>query len=110
MASHSKLKYVRVPPRKARLVANLVRGKTANEASSILKFSPQKSAKFIEKALKSAVANVVSAGKVDVDTLFVKSIVIDPGPIMKRFTARAQGRGTRVNKRTSHITVVLGEK
>jgi large subunit ribosomal protein L22 len=64
----------------------------------------------MEKLLKSAISNVTSAGKVDPDELFVREIFVDPGPILKRFTPRAQGRGTRVNKRTSHITIKLAER
>jgi large subunit ribosomal protein L22 len=91
-------------------VADLVRGKSANEATAILKHTTHKSAKMIEKAIRSAVSNMSSAGKVNVDGLFVKELSIDAGPIIKRFTSRAMGRGARVNKRTSHITVVLGER
>ena len=110
MASKARVKYIRVPPRKARLVADLIRGKSANEATAILKHTTHKSSKFMEKLVHSAVSNAVSGGKVDADNLYVREIFVDPGPIMKRFTARAQGRGTRVNKRTSHITVVLDER
>jgi large subunit ribosomal protein L22 len=110
MASRSTAKYLRVPPRKARLVADLLRGKGANEASAILRYQPQKTAKMISKVLKTAVSNATSAGRVDPDNLYVKTIAVDPGPIIKRFTSRAMGRGTRVNRRTSHITVVLAER
>jgi large subunit ribosomal protein L22 len=110
MASEATLKYFRVPPRKARLVVNLIRGKSVNEATAILRHTTHKSSKPIEKLLKSAVSNATSSGKVDPDNLFVSKIVVNDGPIMKRYTSRAQGRGDRVNKRTSHITVVLGEK
>ena len=110
MANRAIARFLRVPPRKARLVADLVRGKDANEATSILRNTTHKSAKMIEKVLKSAISNMSSAGKVNVDDLYVKEISVDPGPIIKRFTTRAMGRGTRVNKRTSHITVVLGER
>jgi large subunit ribosomal protein L22 len=110
MANRATSKYLRVPPRKARLVADLVRGRDANEATAILKHTRHKSAKFIEKALKSAIANASQGAKVNLDALYVKEICVNPGPIIKRFTARAMGRGTRVNKRTSHVTVVLGER
>jgi large subunit ribosomal protein L22 len=110
MASRAKLSYVRIPPRKARLVADLIRGMNVSDASAILRHSPQKSGRFLEKLLKSAVSNAVQGGKVDPDTLFVREIFVNPGPTMKRYTARAQGRGARVNKRTSHVTVVLGER
>jgi large subunit ribosomal protein L22 len=110
MANRVTSKYLRVPPRKARLVAALVRGKDANAATAILKQTTHKSAKMIEKALKSAISNMSQTGKVNVDRLYVKEICIDHGPIIKRFTSRAMGRGARVNKRTSHVTVVLGER
>ncbi len=106
----AKAKYLRIPPRKARLVADLVRGKSADQATSILRFTTHKGARMIGRALKSAISNVASHGKVDVENLYVKEIFVDPGPILKRFTARAMGKGTRVNKRTSHVTVILGER
>lgn len=110
MASKARAKYLRIPPRKARYVADLVRGKNANEATNILRFTSHKGAKLIEKVLKSAISNAASSGAVDVDTLYVQGICVDPGPILKRYTARAMGRGTRINKRTSHVTVTLGER
>jgi large subunit ribosomal protein L22 len=110
MANQAIGKFLRVPPRKARMVAAMVRGKDASQASSILKHTTHKSAKMISKVLKSAISNAMSGGKIDPDTLYVAEISVNPGPIIKRFTARAQGRGTRVNKRTSHITVTLGER
>ena len=110
MAARASAKFLRVPPRKARLVADLIRGKRAQEATSILRFTPNKSAKMIEKVLHSAVSNVTFDGKVDEKNLFVKEVVVDAGPILRRYNPRAQGRADRMNKRTSHITVVLGEK
>lgn len=110
MAARASVKYLRVPPRKARLVADLIRGKATREATSILRFTTNKSAKMIEKILKSAVSNVTFDGKVDEKSLFVKDVVVNVGPVLKRVNSRAQGRADRVNKRTSHITVVLGEK
>ena len=110
MSSRVTAKFLRVPPRKVRLVADLVRGKDANAATAILKNTTAKSAKMIDKVIKSAVANLTSAGKVNVDRLYVRELSVDAGPIIKRFTARAQGRGTRVNKRTSHVTVVVDER
>ena len=103
-------KYLKVPPRKARLVANMIKGKMANEAITMLRFMPKKSAGMIEKLLKSAVANVNSQGQIDVDNLFVEQVWVDPGPVIQGFTPRAQGRATPVNKRTSHISLVLKEK
>ena len=106
----SRAKYLRVPPRKARQVVDLVRGRGVNDASALLRYVPNKTARFLSKVLKSAISNATSGGGVDADTLFIKEVWVDPGPIVKRFTARAMGRGARVNKRTSHITMVLGER
>ena len=110
MASQAKVKYVKVPPRKARLVVDLVRGKDVNEASSMLRFVPNKTAHSLGKLLKSAISNAAAKGDVDADKLYIKKVFVDPGPTQKRFTSRAMGRGTRVNRRTSHITIVLEER
>jgi large subunit ribosomal protein L22 len=103
-------KYLRVSPSKARLVADLVRGKPVAEALTILKFTPKKSGRLIDKTLRSAVANAENTNVMDVDTLFIKTIMIDDGPRLKRWRPRAMGRATRIIKRMSHITVVLAEK
>lgn len=103
-------KYLRISPRKARLVADLVRGKTVDDALTILKFTPKKSARLVNKTLRSAVASAKDSNVLDVDNLFVKTILIDEGPRLKRWRPRAMGRGTRIIKRTSHITLVLAEK
>ncbi len=103
-------KYLRVSPHKARLVADLVRGKPVSDALTILKFTPKKSSGLINKTLRSAVANAENTRMIDVDNLFVKTILIDEGPRLKRFRPRAMGRATRIIKRTSHITIVLAEK
>ena len=108
--SKALLRYVRVQPRKARAVADIILGKNVNDATAILKQIAKKGAKHISDAINSAKANAGQSGKVDVDNLFIQQITIDGGPVMKRYTARAQGRGDRVAKKTSHITVVLGEK
>lgn len=110
MSATAKLRFVRVQPRKARAVADLVRGKNVNEATAMLKQIPKKGAGHISDAIKSAMANASQTGKVDVDNLFIQTITIDGGPMIKRYTARAQGRGDRIQKKTSHITVVLSEK
>ncbi len=102
-------KYIRVSPQKARLVANLVMGKTVSEALSILEYTPKVAGRHMLKLLNSAVANAGSKEGIDVDTLFVKTVQVDNGPTLKRFRARAMGRGTRILKRTCHITVVLDE-
>ena len=103
-------KYLRVSPYKVRLVADLVRGKKVDEALTILKFLPKKSGRLINKTLRSALANAENARTIDVDTLFIKVILVDEGPKLKRWRPRAMGRATRILKRTSHITMVLAEK
>jgi large subunit ribosomal protein L22 len=111
MESKAKVSYVRITPRKIRLVTDLVRGKAINEALTILKFSTRKRvAKTISTLLESAVANASQKGRIDVDNLFIKKLVVDQGPTLKRYMARAKGSGTRINKKTSHISVVLEEK
>ena len=102
-------KYLRVPPQKARLVVNMVRGRQAGQALDILKFTKKKSAKMVYKLVASAVANAEQRADIDVDTLYIKKIYVDEGPTLKRWRARAMGRATRILKRTSHITVVLDE-
>ncbi len=103
-------KYIRISPQKARLVADLIRGKDVDEALSILKFTPKKAARLIDKTLRSAIANAEQSRVIDMDSLYVKKIYVDEGPTMKRWMAKAMGRASRILKRTSHITVVLDEK
>jgi large subunit ribosomal protein L22 len=103
-------KYLRISPYKVRLVADLVRGKKVDEALTILKFLPKKSGRLINKTLRSALANAENARTIDVDTLFIKLLLVDEGPKLKRWRPRAMGRATRILKRTSHITMVLAEK
>jgi len=109
MEVKAKLKFTRIAPRKARLVADLIRGKKSEEALNILTFTPKAAARIIVKLLKSAVANATQK-KIDVDRLYVKTIMVDQGPTMKRFMPRALGRATTIRKRTSHITIVLDEQ
>ncbi|MEC9491852.1 50S ribosomal protein L22 [Flexistipes sp.] len=110
MDVQAKGRYVRVSPRKARLVADLVRGKSAEAAIDILNFTPKKAAKDITKVIKSAVSNAEeNHGVRDVSGLKIKEIRVDGGPILKRYMPRAYGRATMIRKRTSHITVVLSE-
>ena len=109
MQTQAVLKFVRLSPKKARFVADLVRGKKVDEAVNILKFSTNRAARIIKKVLDSAIANAENNQGADVDELKVKTIMVDEGPMLKRFMARAKGRGTRILKRTSHITVVVGE-
>ena len=102
------LRSIRISPQKARLVADQVRGMPVARALDLLKFSDKKAAHIIYKVLWSATANAENNNGADVDELKVATIMVDEGPILKRFMARAKGRGTRISKRTSHITVVAG--
>ncbi|BDD86137.1 50S ribosomal protein L22 [Desulfofustis limnaeus] len=102
-------KYIRISPQKARLVADVVRGMNVDKAITTLRFMPKKGAAIIRQVIESAVANATQDDRVDVDNLFIKKIDIDGGPSLKRIMPRAQGRATRIIKRTSHITVVLDE-
>jgi len=102
-------KYIRMSPQKIRLVADLIRGKKVEEALNILSFTPKASAPIISKVLKSAIANAGQKQGVDVDTLMVKHISVDEGPTMKRYRARAMGRGNTILKRSSHIKIVVEE-
>ncbi len=102
-------KYIRISPQKARLVADVVRGMGVDQAITTLRFMPKKGAGIIKKVLESAVANATQEEQADVDNLYVKKIIIDGGPSLKRISPRAQGRATGIIKRTSHITVVLDE-
>lgn len=103
-------KYLRVSPQKTRLVADMVRGKSVGDALTLLRFTPKKSARLITKTLRSAIANAESAHTLETDNLFIKTIMIDQGPRLKRFRPRAMGRATRIIKPSSHITIVLAEK
>jgi len=102
-------KYVRISSQKVRGMSGAIKGKPVETALDLLKFMPQKSAKLVEKVVRSAAANAEQNPEIDVDTLVVRNILADQGPTLKRFRARARGRGTRILKRTSHITVVLAE-
>jgi large subunit ribosomal protein L22 len=106
----AKARFLRVSPRKARLSADLVRGKKVQQALTDLGFSQKGSSRIITKLLKSALASADQLGSIDLDGLFIKRIQVDEGPTMKRFRPRAMGRATKIRKRTSHITVVLDEK
>lgn len=110
MESKAKLSYARLSPQKTRLVVDMVRGKAVQEAINILKFSPQKAAAIVSTLVNSAVANAEQKGVSDLDRLFIKEIMVDQGPVLKRFLPRAQGRATKIRKPTSHILVVLAEK
>lgn len=110
MESRATLKFARVSAQKARLVADLVRGKPVSEAIRTLSFLPRKSAPLIRKLVESAVANAEHLHEADVDALFVSRILVDSGPTLRRFRPRAQGRATKVLKKTSHITVELASE
>lgn len=101
---------VRIAPRKARLVIDLIRGKQVGEAIAILKHTPKAASPIIEKLLNSAIANAEHNYEMDVNNLVVAQAYVDEGPTLKRFRPRAQGRASAINKRTSHITIVLTEK
>lgn len=103
-------RYARISPQKARLVADLIRGKTAENAVNMLAFSDKKAADLFKKVLDSAMANAENNEGADIDTLKVVAVYVDEGPRMKRMSARAKGRGNRIVKRLSHITVVVGDK
>ena len=103
-------KTIRVSPRKSRLVIDLIRGKSVADAIAILKFTPNKAAGIIEKVLMSAVANAENNFDLDVENLVVSEAFVNEGPTMKRFRPRAKGSASPINKRTTHITVVVSEK
>ncbi|WP_300621999.1 50S ribosomal protein L22 [Dokdonella sp.] len=109
MEAKAILRGARISPQKARLVADQVRGMPVGRADNLLLFSDKKAAHLIRKVLRSAVANAENNLGADVDELKVARIFVDEGVIIKRMHARAKGRGSRISKRTSHITVVVGE-
>jgi large subunit ribosomal protein L22 len=110
METSAKLSHARISPQKARLVADLVRGMPVERALETLTFSPKKAAHIVRKVLESAIANAEHNAGADVDELKVAKIYVNEGPVLKRFEARAKGRGNRILKRTSHITVTVGER
>src|SRR3990167_3989746 len=107
MEVSAKLIRAGISAQKARLVADQIRGLSAESAVELLQFSPKKAAKLAKKALDSAIANAEENEGVDLDDLVVKTIFVDEGPVMKRFHARARGRGNQILKRSCHITVIL---
>ena len=104
------LKYARISSRKVKIVADLIRGKNVDEAIAIVKFTPKASSEIIEKLLKSAIANAENNKGMNRSNLYVAECTASNGPIMKRIQPRAQGRAYRINKRMSHLTVVLDER
>lgn len=109
MEVNATAKYMRISPQKVRKLVDAVKGKPAEAGLNTLKFMPQKAAGMVEKILKSAVANASQNTELDVDALVIKNIIVNEGPSLKRFRARARGRGSRILKRTSHITVIVAE-
>lgn len=111
MQSSALLRYARIAPRKVRMVARLIYRKPVDEAVNILMFTNRRPARLLKKLLVSAIANAEekSKGNVDTDSLLVKEVQVDQGPTLKRWSPRAMGRATRINKRTSHIRIVLDD-
>jgi large subunit ribosomal protein L22 len=105
----SKLRYARISPQKCRLVADVVRGQSAGRALASLKYMPKKGATLVRKVLAAAVANAEHNHGADIDELKVSLIQVDAAPVLKRFAARAKGRGARIVKRNSHITVAVSD-
>ena len=110
MEAKAHLTMLRVTPQKTRLVANLIRGKNVGEAESILRFTPRGAAGPMLKLLRSAKANAVNNHDMFEDSLMVSKIMVNEGPVLKRYLPRARGRADLLRKRTSHITIVLEEK
>ena len=107
--SKASAKYVRISPRKVQIVLDLIRNQPADKAMAILKFTPKAACEPVSKVLKSAMANAENNYNMDITKLYVAYAHVAPGPILKRIQPRAQGRAYRINKRTSHITLVLKE-
>ena len=110
MEARAKLSYARISPRKVKIVCDLIRGKDAKVAAAILKQTPKAACELMSKVLKSAVANAENNFEMDPEKLYVAEAYADPGPIIKRFQPRAHDRAYRINKRTSHITIVVKDK
>lgn len=109
MEVSARLRGTRLSAQKGRLVADQIRGLSVDSALNILAFSPKKGSEIIKKVLESAIANAEHNEGADIDDLKVKTIYVDKGPSLKRFTARAKGRGNRIEKQTCHITVTVGD-
>jgi large subunit ribosomal protein L22 len=108
--SRATTRYLRIAPRKARLVVDLIRGQRVEQALGILEFTTKRAARLVAKIVKSAVANAENTQSIDVDRLYIKRAFVDEGPTLKRFMPRAHGRATPIAKRTSHVTVVVDER
>jgi large subunit ribosomal protein L22 len=103
-------RFVRIAPRKVRIVTDLIRGKKVDEAMAILQFTPKRGARLLEKVLRSAIANAQNNYEMDPGALYVKKVYVDEGPTLKRFHPRRMGQAFPILKRTSHISVVLEER
>jgi large subunit ribosomal protein L22 len=110
MEIHAAAKFVRISPRKMRLLMDQVRGRKIEEAIDILSFAPQRGAHILKKLINSAVANAEQNSDVDVDSLLIKRVYADEGPTLMRWMPRALGRASKIRKRTSHLTVILEER
>lgn len=110
MESKASISYLRIAPRKVRIVANLIRGRKVQTAIDTLSFCRKRAAKPLIKLVKSAIANASGHKGVDVDNLYVKEILVDGGPALKRWMARARGMASPIKKRTSHVNLTLSEK
>ena len=110
METKATAKYVRIAPRKVRVVMDLIRGKRVADAFAILKFTPKAGAEVIEKVLRSAVANAENNFDMDIDKLYVSCAYVNQGPTLKRIHPRSRGQAFRIAKRTSHVTVAVDEK
>lgn len=106
----AKLRHARISPQKCRLIADQVRGKPVEQALQLLTFSPKKAAGIVKKVLESAIANAEHNEGADIDELKVSQIFVDEGPSMRRWKPRAKGRVNHILKRTSHVTVMVGDK
>ncbi|WJH36417.1 50S ribosomal protein L22 [Paenibacillus aurantius] len=110
MQATANARYIRIAPRKVQLVIDLIRGKQVGEAIAILRHTPKAASPVLEKILNSAIANAEHNHSLDPNKLVISQAFVNHGPIMKRFRPRAMGRASRINKRTSHITLVVSEK
>jgi large subunit ribosomal protein L22 len=110
MEVNATAKYIRIAPRKLRIVMNLIRGKKVSEAFAILKFTPKVGSEVVEKVLRSAVANAEHNNDMNVDNLYVSTCFVDQGPTMKRIHPRSRGQAFKILKHSSHVTVCVSEK
>ena len=110
MEVNATAKYIRIAPRKLRIVLNLIRGKKVSDAFAILKFTPKVGSEVVEKVLRSAVANAEHNNDMNVDNLFVSSCYVDQGPTLKRIHPRSRGQAFKILKHSSHVTVCVSEK